>query len=29
MAKYKWSFANVGGVTRVRIQSAEDLRIGG
>ena len=25
MAKYKWSFANVGGVTRVRIQSAEDL----
>ena len=23
MAKYKWSFANVGGVTRVRIQSAE------
>ena len=26
MAKYKWSFANVGGVTRVRIQSAEDLR---
>ncbi len=26
MAKYKWNFANVGGVTRVRIQSAEDLR---
>ena len=26
MAKYKWSFANVGGVARVRIQSAEDLR---
>ena len=26
MAKYKWSFANVGGVTRVRIQTAEDLR---
>ena len=26
MAKYKWSFANVGGVTRVRIQSADDLR---
>ena len=26
MAKYKWSFANVGGVTRVRIQSAEDIR---
>lgn len=26
MAKYKWTFANVGGVTRVRIQSAEDLR---
>ena len=26
MSKYKWSFANVGGVTRVRIQSAEDLR---
>ena len=26
MAKYNWSFANVGGVTRVRIQSAEDLR---
>ena len=26
MAKYQWSFANVGGVTRVRIQSAEDIR---
>ena len=26
MATYKWSFANVGGVTRVRIQSAEDIR---
>lgn len=26
MANYKWSFANVGGVTRVRIQSAEDIR---
>lgn len=26
MANYKWSFANVGGVTRVRIQTAEDLR---
>ena len=26
MAKYNWSFANVGGVTRVRIQSAEDIR---
>ena len=26
MAKYKWSFANVGGVTRVRSQSAEDIR---
>jgi len=26
MAKYDWKFANVGGVTRVRIQSAEDLR---
>lgn len=26
MAKYKWSFANVGGVTRVRIQTAEDIR---
>ena len=26
MSDYKWSFANVGGVTRVRIQSAEDLR---
>ena len=23
---YKWTFANVGGVTRVRIQSAEDIR---
>ena len=26
MANYKWCFANVGGVTRVRIQSAEDIR---
>ena len=26
MAKYDWKFANVGGVTRVRIQSAEDIR---
>jgi len=26
MAKYKWSFANVGGVTRIRIQSGEDIR---
>jgi hypothetical protein len=26
MANYKWSFANVGGVTRVRIQTAEDIR---
>ena len=26
MAKYKWSYANVGGVTRVRIQTAEDIR---
>lgn len=26
MSKYKWSFANVGGVTRVCIQSAEDIR---
>ncbi len=26
MAGYNWSFANVGGVTRVRIQSAEDIR---
>ena len=26
MAKYKWSFANVGGETRIRIQSAEDIR---
>ena len=26
MAKYSWNFANVGGVTRVRIQSAEDIR---
>ena len=23
---YKWTYANVGGVTRVRIQSAEDIR---
>ena len=26
MATYKWTFANVGGTTRVRIQSAEDIR---
>ncbi len=26
MAGYNWNFANVGGVTRVRIQSAEDIR---
>ena len=26
MAKYNWTYANVGGVTRVRIQSAEDIR---
>lgn len=26
MADYKWSFANVGGVTRVRIHDAEDIR---
>ncbi len=26
MANYKWNFASVGGVTRVRIQSAEDIR---
>jgi len=26
MAKYNWCFANVGGVSRVRIQSAEDIR---
>lgn len=26
MSKYKWQFANVGGVTRVRIQSADDIR---
>ena len=26
MAKYDWKFANVGGVTRVRIQSGEDIR---
>ena len=24
--KYKWTFANVGGVTRVKIQSGEDIR---
>ena len=24
--KYNWTFANVGGVTRVRIQSGEDIR---
>ena len=26
MSNYKWTFANVGGVTRVRIQSGEDIR---
>ena len=26
MAKYKWNFATVGNVTRVRIQSGEDIR---
>ncbi len=26
MAKYNWTFANVGGVTRIRIQSGEDIR---
>lgn len=26
MSKYQWHFANVGGVTRVRIQSADDIR---
>ena len=26
MANYNWTFANVGGVTRVRIQSGEDIR---
>ena len=26
MAKYKWSFANVGGTTRVRMETADDLR---
>ena len=26
MAKYNWTFANVGGVTRVRIQSGEDIK---
>ena len=26
MSKYKWSFANVGGATRVRIQTAEDIK---
>jgi hypothetical protein len=26
MAKYNWTFANVGGVTRIRIHSAEDIR---
>ena len=26
MSRYKWSFANVGGVARVRIKSAEDVR---
>ena len=26
MSNYKWTFANVGGTTRVRIQSGEDIR---
>ena len=26
MSKYKWSFVNVGGMTRVRSQSGEDIR---
>ena len=26
MAKYNWTFASVGGVTRIRIQSGEDIR---
>ena len=26
MVNYNWTFANVGGVTRVRIQSADDIR---
>ena len=26
MSNYKWTYANVGGVTRVRIQSGEDIR---
>ena len=26
MSKYKWTFANVGGTTRVRIHSGEDIR---
>ena len=26
MVKYNWTFANVGGVTRVKIQSGEDIR---
>ena len=26
MSKYNWTFANVGGVTRVRIHSGEDIR---
>ena len=26
MAKYNWNFANVGGVTRVRIEKADDIR---
>lgn len=26
MANYKWTFSNVGGATRVRIESADDLR---
>ena len=26
MSKYKWNFANVGGATRVRIETAEDIR---
>ena len=24
--KYNWTFANVGGTTRVKIQSGEDIR---
>ena len=26
MSKYKWTFASVGGTTRVRIHSGEDIR---